>query len=82
MNDHDETECAGECEILDAKFTWWDLAIAFFGFLSGLAQAFENSASYLLKSAVAASNRETSRTEFADSVRAGLEAIPVTGDES
>lgn len=82
MMDHAD-DCDGDCEeegVLEARFSWWDIAIAFFGFLAGIGSAFSQSAEYMLKTSAAASNRHARQVDFAEAVSASLESIPVTED--
>lgn len=83
MNEESEHECDDdECGMLDAKFTVWDLIVAFFSFWYGVAQAATNATEYLLKSAVGAANREVRQSNFEDEARLAIESIPVTGDDN
>ena len=69
-------------EYLDAKFSLWDLCVAFFAFLHGVGMAFANASEILLKATVAASNRELRQADFAEQAGRAIESIPVMGDEA
>lgn len=80
MHDHEDDE---DCDMtnLDAKFSPWDIVIAFFAFWHGVGQAFGNALEILLQAAVAAGNREVRQERFQEEAALAIESIPVTDGE-
>jgi hypothetical protein len=78
----DDDECEHDEEYAGAgKFSLWDLAVAFFAFIHGIGRAVENAAEIMLKSSMAASNRDFHLSEAFDQAHMELESLPVTEGE-
>ena len=74
----DELEDDG---IPTARLQWVDLPLLAFGALGDLAGAVQNTCNNITRTLALHSNYRTFQTEFADQVRAELEALPVTDDD-
>ncbi len=79
MFDEDE-ECDDECS-MSGKFSPWDIAVAFFAFVHGVGRAIENASEIMLKSSMAAANRDFELSEAFDQAHMELESLPVTEGE-
>lgn len=79
MEDYDECEHEGACEVPTAKFSGWDLWIALFGMLTGIFHAISAGFESLLQASVMAANKEIQDRNFHESAALDIERI-VSGE--
>lgn len=75
-----DDDCDDECPA--APMTIWDLVIAFFAFLTGVAQAFEHSCEYMLKASAMANNHGVMKKNFENEARDAIEQITSGGTDA
>jgi hypothetical protein len=83
--DEDEFEDEGfehdECCVPSARFSPWDLAVAFFSMWMGVFQAIAGFGEYLLSASMMAANREDQDRRFHEQAALEIETLTNGGED-